>query len=272
MEIIQKSEKTPRLSAAGVFLFSGLMLAGLAGCSAIRYGDTTHSYGDTAYSVESPMSLRLTKDDENTECHSVCSPECHPEFISGSQTMPRQEIPKQVRDDRRMDSEPAFSDEMELNKFPSPSYVRDVPFYPGEEYQCGPSVLAGALNYLGYDIKPEDISEEIYLHGIKGALNIDMVSFARRFEDLTVLESRGDIIFLKENLSLGHPLIVFVDLGIWSIRKGHYMLIVGYDDSREGVIVYSGADRDKLIRYEDLMRIWKRGGYWTMRITGENPP
>jgi len=25
---------------------------------------------------------------------------CHPEFISGSQTMPGQEIPKQVRDDR----------------------------------------------------------------------------------------------------------------------------------------------------------------------------
>src|SRR3972149_11489508 len=200
--------KTPRLRAAGVFIFCGLILASLvAGCSA-------RQYGSNALSADS-----------------------HPE------------IPKQVRDDR--------------------NYVRDVPFYPGEEYQCGPSVLAGVLNHLGYDIKPEDISKEIYLHGIKGTLNIDMVSFARRFEDLTVLESRGDITFLKENLSLGHPLIVFVDLGIWSIRKGHYMLVVGYDDSREGVIVYSGADRDKLIRYEDLMRMWKRGGYWTMRLTKE---
>src|SRR4030066_2271829 len=198
MEIIQKSEKTPRLSAAGVFLFSGLMLAGLAGCSAIRYGDTTHSYGDTAYSVESPMSLRLTKDDENTECHSVCSPECHPEFISGSQTMPRQEIPKQVRDDRRIDSESVFSSEMELNKFPSPSYVRDVPFFPGEEYQCGPTVLAGVLNYLGYDMKPEDISGEIYLHGIKGTLNIDMAGFCRRFDDFTGKKFKGEIKIFKE--------------------------------------------------------------------------
>lgn len=201
MDIFRKSEKTPRLSAAGVFLFCGLMLAGIAGCSAGRYGDT------------------------------------------------------------------AVHVDNQLNKLPPSSYVRDVPFFPGEEYQCGPTVLAGVLNYLGYDMKPEDISGEIYLHGIKGTLNIDMVSFARRFEDLTVLESRGDIIFLKENLSLGHPLIVFVDLGIWSIRKGHYMLVVGYDDSREGVIVYSGTDRDKLIRYEDLMRIWKRGGYWTLLLT-----
>ena len=266
MEIIQKSEKTPRLSAAGVFLFSGLMLAGLAGCSAIRYGDTTHSYGDTAYSVESPMSLRLTKDDEHTECHSVCSPECHPEFISGSQTMPRQEIPKQVRDDRRIDSESVFSSERELNKFPSSSYVRDVHFYPGEEYQCGPSVLASVLNYLGHDIKPEDISKEIYLQNIRGTLNTDMAGFARGFGDVTVKEFQGDIRLLKESLSLGYPLIVFVDLGIWSIRKGHYMLVVGYDDSIGGFIVYSGAEKDKVIRYKSFMRIWKRGSYWALRI------
>lgn len=197
LQLQSRTIKTPRLRAAGVFLFCGLTLASLAGCSASRYGDTTF-----------------------------------PPLEKGV-------------------------------------YIQSVPFYPGEEYQCGPSVLAGVLNHLGYDIKPDDISEEIYLHGIKGTLNIDMVSFARRFEDLTVLESRGDIAFLKENLSLGHPLIVFVDLGIWSIRKGHYMLVVGYDDSREGVIVYSGADRDKLIRYGDLMRIWKRGGYWSLRITRE---
>src|SRR3989304_9312869 len=115
LQLQSRTIKTPRLRAAGVFLFCALILAGLAGCSA-------RLYGSNALSADS-----------------------HPE------------IPKQVRDDR--------------------NYVQDVPFYPGEEYQCGPSVLAGALNYLGYDIKPEDISEEIYLHGLKGTLIIDMISF-----------------------------------------------------------------------------------------------
>ena len=36
---------------------------------------------------------------------------CHPEFISGSQTMPGQEIPKQVRDDRNYDRAAVFSSE-----------------------------------------------------------------------------------------------------------------------------------------------------------------
>src|SRR3989337_1502941 len=152
-------------------------------------------------------------------------------------------------------------------KLPPSSYIQDVPFYPGVEYQCGPSVIASVLNYLGYDIKPEDISKEIYLKNVRGTLNIDMASFARRFGDVTVKEFQGDLTLLKESLSLGYPLIVFVDLGIWSIRKGHYMLVVGYDDSRKEVIVYSGAEKDKVIGYKEFMRIWKRGGYWTFRIT-----
>ena len=207
MEIIQISEKTPRLRAAGVFLFCVLMSACLAGCSAGRYVDTTF-----------------------------------PPLEKGGKG--------------------GF-------KLPPSSYIQDVPFYPGEEYQCGPSVLASVLNYRGYDIKPEDISKEIYLKNVRGTLNIDMASFARSFGGVTVREFQGDITLLKENLSLGYPLIVFVDLGIWSIRKGHYMLVVGYDDSRKGFIVYSGAERDKLIRYKDFMRIWKRGSYWALRIIKE---
>lgn len=195
--------KTPRLTAAGVFLFSGvlLVLALCAGCSVVPAG--------------------------------------HDKIVSGYMA----------------------------EKIPPLYYLQEVPFYPGDDFQCGPSVLAGALNFIGYDVKPEDISKEIYIGGVRGTLNIDMVSYAQRFEGVSVSEFRGDIASLKENLLSGHPLIVFVDLGIWSIRKGHYMLVVGYDDSREGVVVYSGAEKDKFISYGDFLRIWKRGGYWTLLIT-----
>jgi len=191
---IKKPEKTPRFSAAGVFLFCVVILTGFTCCMTSVPATLTYSH---------------------------------------------------------------------------PFYVRDVPFYPGEDYQCGPSVLASVLNNLGYDIVPEDISREIYLRNVKGTLNIDMVSFARRFEDITVTEFYGDLMLLRENLSMGYPLIVFVDLGIWSIRKGHYMLVVGYDDSIGGVIVYSGAEKDKVIGYKEFMRMWERGGYWTLRIAKE---
>src|SRR3990172_4914266 len=57
------------------------------------------------------MSLGLTKDHENPLCHPVC----HPEFISGSQTMPGQEIPKQVRDDNSDGRKRDFRSKLFLN-------------------------------------------------------------------------------------------------------------------------------------------------------------
>ena len=52
--------------------------------------------------------LECQKDDEKPAC---TPPVCHPEFISGSQTMPGEEIPKQGRDDRGDDRGMGFSDE-----------------------------------------------------------------------------------------------------------------------------------------------------------------
>ena len=53
----------------------------------------------------------------------VCHPVSHPEFISGSQTMPGQEIPKQVRDDSKNDREPVCSHEIPIRRY----FVTDVP-------------------------------------------------------------------------------------------------------------------------------------------------
>ena len=50
--------------------------------------------------------LECQKDDEKP---AYTPPVCHPEFISGSQTMPGEEIPKQVRDDRGDDRGMGFS-------------------------------------------------------------------------------------------------------------------------------------------------------------------
>ena len=153
--------------------------------------------------------------------------------------------------------------------YPALFYIQGVPFFPQEEFQCGPSVLAGVLNFFGYKIVPEDVSGAIYLDSIEGTLKMDMVNYAKRYEDggrIHVSEVQGDIELIKKDVSEGHPIIVFVDLGIWEFRKGHYMLIVGYDDNQGGIIVYSGVKRDKLITYNRFLKMWKRGGYWALRV------
>lgn len=146
-------------------------------------------------------------------------------------------------------------------------YIEGVPFFPQEEFQCGPAVLASVLNFRGNRIVPEEIARTIYLSDIRGTLKMDMVSYLRRYEEkegITVYEGAGDIEGIKKDIANGYPVIVFVDLGIWSIRKGHYMLIVGYDDDRGGMVAYSGAERDKFIPYHRFLKMWERGGYWKL--------
>ena len=155
---------------------------------------------------------------------------------------------------------------------PNLFYINNVPFFPEDEDRCGSSVLASVFNYFGYNVSPDDISKSIYSESLNGTLNIDMINYVKQFTEgkgLTFSEESGDIELIKKEVRDGHPVVVFADLGIWSIRKGHYMLIVGYDDSREGIIAYSGLKRDKFISYDRFMRIWERGGYWTLRVISD---
>lgn len=101
---------------------------------------------------------------------------------------------------------------------------------------------------------------------------MDMAGFAEGYErkgGISVSELQGDLELIKRDILSGYPLIVFVDLGFWNFKKGHYMLIVGYDDLRGGVIAYSGREKDKFIPYGRFITIWGRGGYWALRVIPE---
>lgn len=153
--------------------------------------------------------------------------------------------------------------------YPANSYISSIPFFPQEDFQCGPAVLASVLNYHHYNILPDEISQAIYSDRLNGTLQIDMVSFAKRYQregSLSLEELRGTLEILKKDMLNGVPVIVFVDYGFWKIRKGHYMLVTGYDDKRGGVIVYSGKLKDKFIVYSEFMRIWERGGFWALHF------
>lgn len=156
-----------------------------------------------------------------------------------------------------------------LDNYPVYSYISSVPFFPQEDHQCGPAVLASALNYLGYKILPDEISQAVFSEKINGTLQIDMVSFAKRYQKegiLSAVDFHGSLEILKKDVVNRIPVIVFVDNGVWKIRKGHYMLLAGYDDKRGGVIVYSGKVKDKFIDYSAFMRTWERGGYWALHF------
>ena len=142
--------------------------------------------------------------------------------------------------------------------------ISNVPFYPQEDYQCGPASLAGVLNYWGFNISPAEIAAEIYSPGARGTLDVDMGFYAAK-KGLRASQYRGSLEDLKSHIDSREPLLVLVDDGFWVYEQAHFMVVVGYDT--DGLIVNSGKEQRRFIPLSRFLRSWERTRFWTLRIT-----
>jgi len=141
--------------------------------------------------------------------------------------------------------------------------IENVPFYKQATYQCGPSSLAGVMNYWSVKITPDEIAGEIYSESARGTLNIDMVIYPQK-KGLIAEQYSGGVDDLKKNIDAGYPLIVLVDYGFSILQSNHFMVVVGYNEY--GVIVNSGRDKGNFISEKDFIKTWERTKFWTLLI------
>jgi len=147
--------------------------------------------------------------------------------------------------------------------------VNKVPFYPQVSFQCGPASLAGVLNFFGEGVTPEEIADAIFRRDIRGTVTLDMVLYARK-RGFFVEWYTGSVDDIRRSVDGRVPLIVMVDLGFASVRKNHFMVVVGY--TPEGVIANSGKTREKLIPWKAFLARWNRTKRWALRIERETVP
>jgi ABC-type bacteriocin/lantibiotic exporter with double-glycine peptidase domain len=146
-----------------------------------------------------------------------------------------------------------------------PARVIDgVPFFPQEEYQCGPASLAGVLNFYGWKVSPAEIAAEIFSRQARGTLDMDMVFYARK-KGLKAEKYRGTFEDLQGQINSRRPLIVLIDQGFWVYQSHHFMVVVGYDEG--GIIANSGKEERKFISRDSFSKTWERTKFWTLRIT-----
>jgi len=141
--------------------------------------------------------------------------------------------------------------------------LKQVPFFPQVEYQCGPAALATALAAAGAKVTPDELVPQVYLPERKGSLQVEMLAAARRHGMVSYLLAPRFEDLLRE-LSAGNPVIVLQDqspVGTW-----HYAVAVGYDYEPGDLILRSGEkERQKLPFYVHEF-LWRRSGYWAMVV------
>jgi len=159
----------------------------------------------------------------------------------------------------------------DLADTPPQREIASVPFFPQDEYQCGPAALAMVLAWSGLDVKPAELTEKVYTASLQGSLQPAMIAGARRSGRLAYVIS-GTETLIRE-IAAGHPVIVLQNLGLSWIPVWHYAVAVGYDTPRDEVILHSGLDARQRLSMPVFQNTWARAGDWGLLVLppGELP-
>jgi hypothetical protein len=140
-----------------------------------------------------------------------------------------------------------------------------VPFFPQEDYQCGPAALATVLAHSGVAITPEPLVNRVFLPARQGSLQIEMLAAPRQYGRVSYQLSPSYSDLLRE-VAAGNPVVVLQDVGPM-LTQWHYAVVVGFDYSSGTVWLRSGTSPREAMPLTYFERTWMKSGYWAMVVT-----
>lgn len=143
--------------------------------------------------------------------------------------------------------------------------LQQVPFFPQQEYQCGPAALAMALGAAGRKATPEQLVPQVYLPGREGSLQPEMAATARR-QGMVAYPVEGGLESLYAEVAAGTPVVVLQNLALPWIPRWHYAVVVGFDRARREIILRSGQERRLVMPLDVFDRTWERSGRWALAV------
>ena len=140
--------------------------------------------------------------------------------------------------------------------------LTDVPFFPQEDYQCGPAALATVLQAAGIARTPEELVEQVYLPQRQGSLQVEMLAGARRSGAVPYV-LRGEPADLVRELAAGHPVVVLQNLRWRLLPQWHYAVVVGVHLAEGTVTLRSGTVRRLVMPLDEFDRSWALADRWS---------
>ncbi|MDX1572408.1 MAG: PA2778 family cysteine peptidase [Methylophaga sp.] len=143
--------------------------------------------------------------------------------------------------------------------------LESVPFYPQTQYQCGPAALATVMQYRDVDIQPEELVDKIYIPEKRGSLQIEMVA-ATREKGLVPYVIEPQLTAILAQINAGHPVLVMQNLAYQWMPYWHYAVVVGFDVTKNELILRSGETKRWQTSFAAFERTWARSDYWGLVI------
>jgi hypothetical protein len=137
----------------------------------------------------------------------------------------------------------------------------ETPFFPQTEYDCGPAALATILGAARVDVSLAELTSAVYIEGLKGSLQAELLAATRRHGVLPVPVG-PDMDSLLAEVASGRPVLVLQNLGLKRAPAWHYAVVVGFDASTQRVILRSGAEPRRRERLRAFLRSWALADHW----------
>lgn len=144
--------------------------------------------------------------------------------------------------------------------------IARVPFYPQQDYFCGPTTLAEVAGFYGLNTSPEAIAPNTFIPGRQGTLQIEMAAATRQLGMLAYVQPHATMAQLLSLVAEDIPLIVLQNNSIAWLPQWHYAVVIGYDLDKEDVILHSGVTPNHRLNFATFERTWQRGSHWLLAM------
>ncbi|MFN2309550.1 MAG: PA2778 family cysteine peptidase [Gammaproteobacteria bacterium] len=150
--------------------------------------------------------------------------------------------------------------------------LTEVPFFPQEDYQCGPAALASVLQWSGVPATPATLAPTLMIPARQGSLQIELLAQARAQGRVPFLIP-GELAALQAELAAGHPVIILQNLAFAWRPAWHYAVVVGSDPATQTLVLRSGREPRHRLGWTLFERTWARADRWGMVVLrpGELP-
>lgn len=170
-------------------------------------------------------------------------------------------------------SHPPVLTDAAIAHLPRQVELGQVPFFPQEQYQCGPAALATVLQSAQVPVSAPELIAAVYLPKRKGSLQLELIA-ATRLRDRMPYELPTQLPALLQQVAAGRPVLVMQNLG-WKIAPvWHFAVLVGYDLDARTVLLRSGVTERLVMDVDRFERTWSRAQRWALIVLepGELPP
>ncbi len=133
----------------------------------------------------------------------------------------------------------------------------NVPFVKQHRHYCGPASLSAVFSYYGEEKNQDEIGKGMYRRIIRGVLKEDLVRYAKKDGWEIVKAGSSDLDEVKKYIDAGRPVIAFILLGPKFLFRGHFVVIVGYDDVKEQVLCHTGYHSYERVWYRRFLGKWR---------------